>query len=386
MDKCPKCGNEKIENSIYCNNCGYKFEDNKVKTKFHLDSKSSIALKTFIFTFIVCTLSNTLICYFMVKNKAISTTINNHKDVNIVETGLASSVEKVYDSVVVVENFVRDNLYATGTGFVFQTDDNYGYILTNYHVIENGTELRVVFTNNEEVKVDVVGSDEFADVAVLKVDKKYVTCVAITGSSKDIRVGDTAFAVGAPLDAATYSWSVTRGIISGKDRVVEASTYVMEVLQTDTAINSGNSGGPLCNANGEVIGITNMKISSSSVEGMGFAIPIETALEYANHFLNGQPIERPYLGISLYDLSNNFFSTEKGIYINGVEENGPASKAGLAKGDIILKINGKEVPSTSYFKYELYKYKSGDEIEITYKRNGKEHTTKVTLATHDITA
>src|SRR5574344_859429 len=140
-----------------------------------------------------------------------------------------------------------------------------------------------------------------------------------------------------------------------------------------------------CNANGEVIGITNMKIASSSVEGMGFAIPISTALEYANHFLSGDPIIRPYLGVSMYDLSSNYYSSQTGIYIQSVESGSPAEKAGLQKGDVISAIDGKEVSSTAYLKYELYKHNVGDEVEITYTRNNKKNTTKVTLGSYDIT-
>src|SRR5574344_2286922 len=261
----------------------------------------------------------------------------------ITDTGIAESVKKVYDSVVVVETYVNDQLYATGTGFVFKEDDNYGYILTNNHVISNGTTIKVIFTDNTEVEVSVVGSDSYSDIAVLKVNKENVLGIATIGSSTSMNVGDTTFAVGAPVDASTYSWTVTRGILSGKDRVVEVSssnsTYVMSVLQTDAAINSGNSGGPLCNANGEVIGITNMKINSSSVEGMGFAIPIETAMEYANNFIDGTPIVRPYIGISMYDLSNSMFSSQSGVYISSVESDSPASKAGLTKGDVITAID-----------------------------------------------
>ncbi|MBR1376363.1 MAG: trypsin-like peptidase domain-containing protein [Bacilli bacterium] len=311
-------------------------------------------------------------------------TITDYSNVTITETGLSVPVAKVYDSVVVVETYVNNRLYATGTGFVFKEDDNYGYILTNHHVIEDGTSFKVIFTDDNEVEVEVVGSDEYSDIAVLKVDKKYVLSVASLGSSSDMSVGDTTFAIGAPVDASTYSWTVTRGILSGKDRVVEVNNVIMNVLQTDTAINSGNSGGPLCNANGEVIGVINMKLSSSQVEGMGFAIPIEVAIEYANNFINGDAIVRPYLGVSMYDLSSSLFSREDGIYLKSVEKDSPAAKAGLEAGDIIIKIDDKEVSTTAYLKYELYKHNVGDEVTITYKRNGEEHTTTVTLGSYDI--
>ena len=197
-----------------------------------------------------------------------------------------------------------------------------------------------------------------------------------------MRVGDTTFAVGAPVDSNTFSWSVTRGILSGKNRIVEMSEGVIQVLQTDTAINSGNSGGVLCNSNGEVIGVTNMKLASSTVEGMGFAIPIEDAILYADSFIKGEKISRPYLGVSIYDKYANYFSTEsEGVFIEYVEKNGSAYKAGLQKGDRILKVNGKEITSASLFKYELYKYRIGDKIKITIERDGKEKTVEVTLGT-----
>ena len=204
-----------------------------------------------------------------------------------------------------------------------------------------------------------------------------------------MKLGDTTFAVGAPIDSSIYSWSVTRGILSGKDRLVEVtssdnkSTYVMEVLQTDTAINSGNSGGPLCNSNGQVIGITNMKLASSQIEGIGFAIPIEEALKYAESIISGKQISRPYLGITIYD-ATNYYSNTSGIYIEYVEQNSAADKAGLQKGDKILEVNGKEVSNSSYFKHELYKYDVGEQITIKVERNGKEKEIKITLGSNNI--
>ena len=151
----------------------------------------------------------------------------------------------------------------------------------------------------------------------------------------------------------------------------------MNVIQTDAAINNGNSGGPLCNVNGEVIGINSLKLASSSIEGMGFAIPIETAMEYAEKFINGDSIVRPYLGISMYNLTNS--SNTKGVYVYSVDKNGSLANSGIKKGDIITKINGTTVSSSSYLKYELYKYNVGDTIEITYERDNTEHTVKVKL-------
>ena len=201
------------------------------------------------------------------------------------------------------------------------------------------------------------------------------------GSSEDLKVGDTAFAVGAPLDSSTYAWTVTRGVISGKNRTVATSSTIMEVLQTDTAINSGNSGGPLCNSNGEVIGVTNMKLASSSIEGMGFAIPIETAIKNADTLIDGKEISRPYIGVRIGEGRKTYYSTETYVYIDSVEEDGAADKAGLKAGDIILKVNDVEVDSIVYFQHELYKYKIGEKIKITVERNGEEKTLVLKLGT-----
>ena len=334
-------------------------------------------------TLILCLVLFGILYEFYIKHLVIETT-KIEKSVTVTDTGIADAVEKVYDSVVTIETYVKGSAYSSGSGFVYKTDDKYGYIITNYHVISSSKEVKVTFSNNKTVDASIVGGDEYADIAVLAVDKEYVLLVATTGSSESMRVGDTTFAVGAPIDSNTFSWSVTRGILSGKNRVVEVSdnnsTNVMQVLQTDTAINAGNSGGALCNSNGEVIGVTNMKLASSQVEGMGFAIPIEEALKYADSITDGQKISRPYLGVSIYDAGNSFFSTNTGVYIESVEKGSAAEKAGLQRGDKILKVNDTEISSTSYFKYELYKYNIGDTINITVLRDKKEVSVKVTLS------
>ena len=350
-----------------------KREKNDIKS-----SKSTNGIVYIILTFCVCLCLFGGFYEFYLKHLVIETT-KTIKDVTITDTGIADAVEKVYDSVVTVKNYVRNQLYSTGSGFVFKIDDKYGYILTNYHVISGGNEVSVVFTNNKDEKVTIVGYDEYSDIAVLAVDKSLVLSTAQIGSSNDMRIGDTTFAVGTPVDSSVYSWSVTRGILSGKDRMVQIDNYVMSVLQTDTAINSGNSGGPLCNSNGEVIGITNMKLASSQIEGMGFAIPIEDAVKNAETIISGKKIRRPYLGISIYD-SNSYFNNTSGVYVESVEKNGAADKAGIKSGDKIIKVNGVKIANTSYFRYQLYKYNIGDKIKITIERNGIEKTLTVTLA------
>ena len=333
-------------------------------------------------TFLICFCLFVAFYNFYLKNLKVET-IKTIKDVTVTDTGIADAVEKIYDSVVTVKNYTRGQLYSTGSGFVFKTDDKLGYILTNYHVISGGSEVSVVFTNNKEEKVTVVGYDEYSDIAVLSIDKSNILATAQIGSSEDLRIGDTTFAVGTPVDSSVYSWSVTRGILSGKNRMVQVDNYVMSVLQTDTAINSGNSGGPLCNANGEVIGITNMKLASSQIEGMGFAIPIEDAIKNAESLISGKKIIRPYLGVSIYD-NNNYFSNDTGVYVESVEQGGAADKAGIKKGDKIIKIEDTEITNTSYFRYQLYKYNIGDKIKITIERDGKEKTFTVTLASNSV--
>ena len=364
--------------NIKVNDADYVESNSKPEKKDIKSSKSTNGIVYIILTFCVCLCLFGGFYEFYLKHLVIETT-KTIKDVTITDTGIADAVEKVYDSVVTVKNYVRNQLYSTGSGFVFKIDNKYGYILTNYHVISGGNEVSVVFTNNKDEKVTIVGYDEYSDIAVLAVDKSLVLDIAQIGSSNDMRIGDTTFAVGTPVDSSVYSWSVTRGILSGKDRMVQVDNYVMSVLQTDTAINSGNSGGPLCNSNGEVIGITNMKLASSQIEGMGFAIPIEDAVKNAETIISGKKISRPYLGISIYD-SNNYFNNTSGVYVESVEKNGAAYNAGIKSGDKILKVNGVEIANTSYFRYQLYKYNIGDKIKITIERNGIEKTLTVTLA------
>ena len=313
------------------------------------------------------------------------------KDVTITDTGIAEAVEKVYDAVVVVTTYKNNNAYSSGTGFVYKEDASYGYILTNYHVIEGTDRVNVQFTNGTNVETTVVGYDKYSDIAVLKISRKHVIEVAQIGSSKDMRVGDTTFAVGAPIDSV-YSWTVTRGILSGKNRMVEVSKsdYVMRVLQTDAAINNGNSGGPLCNANGEVIGITSMKLIAEAVEGIGFAINIEDAISVASLIEKGEQVTHPYLGVQMYNVSDAYYNRDynyyfqkynitSGVLVYSVTKNSPADKAGLLKDDVVIAINGKDVSSIGYLRYYLYEYSAGDKITLTVNRAGEIKTISVIL-------
>lgn len=334
-----------------------------------------------VITFIMCFIAFYMFFNHYMKNLKVELTrLETVENITVNDSGIADAVLKVYDSVGSIENYINKTLVSTGSGFVFKTDSKYGYVLTNYHVIEDATKVYMVLTNNSRVELEVVGFDKYADVAVLKMDKSNVIKVADIKSTSSSRVGDTVFTIGAPLDSAIYYQSVTRGIISGKDRLVEVKSsddnVIMKVIQTDAAINSGNSGGPLCNSNGEVIGINSLKLASEKIEGMGFAIPIETALEYADAFINNNKIERPYLGVALADRTIN---GENFVYVYSKENAGSLKNTNIKVGDLITKINNQLVSSKAYLKYELYKYSIGDEISIDYISDGELKTEKVKL-------
>ena len=360
-------------------------------------------MKKKIIIYLVCALLLVLLgaggMYYLVTEKALfgQTVINKlEKEVTVNENGIADAVDKLYDAVVVVGSYKKGILSSSGTGFVYKVDGNNAYILTNNHVVSSAETVKVKFTNNNVYEVSIVGADKYSDIAILKISKDKIIKVAEIGSSTDARLGDTVFTIGAPLDSENYSWTVTRGILSGKDRLVEVNTsdstitdWVMKVLQTDAAINSGNSGGPIANSNGQVIGITNMKLVSDGIEGMGFAIPIEDAVLYAESLIKNQKIERPFLGVGTLNVSDTVsmyrygFSIDKsiteGAVVGQVQKGSPADNAGLEQGDVIVKLNNYKVTNQSYLKYYLYKYKVGDTIKITYIRNSKEYTTNVNL-------
>ena len=318
------------------------------------------------------------------------------KSVTVTDNGIADGIENIYDAVVVVENYQRNKLAGIGSGFIY---DKEGYIMTNHHVVEKATELKVVLSNGETLSATLVGSDEYADIAVIKIDKTKVTKVATLGDSEKAKVGDTVFTIGSPM-SSNYSGTVTRGILSGKNRMVEVSVssssndWIMNVMQTDAAINPGNSGGPLCNVSGEVIGINSMKIVQSEIEGIGFSIPIEDAMEYANKIVKGIEIKRAYLGISMGDISTSAFqlmrsgitidpSITSGVIVFDVSSGGPSDKAGIKKGDVVVKIGDVDVNNVAELRYYLYKNKPNDKVDITIIRGTTNKTVKVTLGESD---
>ena len=311
------------------------------------------------------------------------------------KNSLAAAVDKIYDAVAMVSAYQNDTLISTGSAFVYKTDNNYGYLLTNYHVVEGADSITLTMSDDTEAEATVLGGDEYLDLAVLRVDKSNVSMVANIGNSEDMNLGDTVFTVGTPM-GEEYRGTVTSGILSGKDRMVSVSVsnsnsndWVMRVLQFDASINPGNSGGPLLNANGEVIGICSLKLVDDEIEGMGFAIPIEYAMNHIESLESGEEIEWPVLGVSMVNANDT-----TGLYRNGItidrnitegvvvvqaERGSGAAEAGLTTGDVITAIDGEEVADSAYLRYELYQHQAGDTIKITYIRDGKENTVDVTL-------
>lgn len=349
--------------------------------------KIIIVILLFICTFMLGATSIVLIID-KYPSKSYETITKLEKDVTVTETGIADAVEKVYDSVVVVSTLSQNQLIGTGSGFIYKMNETESYIITNHHVVDGGDSFKLTYTDGDEVTASLVGSDEYSDIAVLKVTSKEGYKAVELGNSDIMRVGDTTFTVGAPL-GDVYSWTVTRGILSGKERLVEISLsnsyqsdYIMNVLQTDSPVNSGNSGGPISNSNGEVIGVVNAKISSTGVEGIGFAIPIEVAIEKAEEIINGNKSLYPYLGISMLNVEDarNYIdyrryikdnNIESGVIVVDIEENSNASKSGMKVGDIIIGINDMEVKNVAYLRYELYKYKTGESIKIKILRDNE---------------
>ena len=332
--------------------------------------------------------------YFLDKNNNTESEVINRveKTVTVNEKGISDGIENIYDAVVVVENYRKSKLAGIGSGFIYSEE---GYIMTNHHVIDKASEIKVMLSSGETIEASVVGSDEYADIAVIKINKGKVKSVAKIGSSEEAKVGDTVFTIGSPM-SSDYAGTVTRGILSGKDRMVEVSVnsttndWVMNVMQTDAAINPGNSGGPLCNVSGEVIGINSMKIVQSEIEGIGFAIPIEEATRYAESFIKGEKISRPLLGISMGDIGTYSYmmkregitidsSITSGVVVFSVSSDGPSAKAGILKGDVITKIGEYEVSNSARLKYYLSKYKAGQTIDVYIIRGSEKKTIKVTL-------
>ena len=266
-----------------------------------------------------------------------------------------------------------------GSGVIFRQD---GYIVTNYHVVSGAKELIVSLADGRSLQGKLIGADELTDIAVVKVDANDLP-TAVFGDSNDILVGEPAIAIGNPL-GLEFRGSVTVGVVSALNRTLELSDRRVKLIQTDAAINPGNSGGALVNADGLIIGINSAKLAASGVEGMGFAIPINTVQTIVDELMDKGYVARPYLGVSVFDPETAArygyqLNIDKGVYIFRVTLGGAADKAGLQRGDIILKINGTEVNTVTDVRNAVADHKVGDTVQLTYDRNGSEQTVNVTL-------
>lgn len=348
----------------------------------------------------ICGALGTYMLLLLSNNDSATSIITNYSSITLTESNsIAEGVEKIYDSTVLIEGESNGKVESIGTGFIYKkssTEKDTFYIMTNHHVVNGMENIKVILSDKTILDAKLKGSETYSDIAVLTVKSDKIKKIATLGDSTKLKVGDTLFTVGSP-EGSDYAGTVTKGVLSGKNRLVaialsnaQTSDYYMKVLQTDAAINRGNSGGPICNINGEVIGITAMKLVGDTVEAMGFAIPIEDALFYAETLEKEEKIERPYVGIGMLDITDSYTMWQNGIMLpenitNGVAitevaDNSPASKAKLKKGDIIISINGEKIKSVAEFRYELYKHSPDDTIKVKYIRNNKEKTTTIKLS------
>lgn len=293
------------------------------------------------------------------------------------------------DSVVAISSTVRSANYfgqvsegiSTGSGFIISED---GYVVTNYHVVEGGTHITVTTHAGEELEAAVVGTDSINDVAVLKVETEGLPAVTL-GSSEDLIIGDMVVAIGNPLGTLTATQTV--GYVSGKNREVTTDNTVINMIQTDAAINSGNSGGPLFNMKGEVVGITTAKYSGStssgaSIEGISFAIPIDDVMGTIGDLRDFGYITGAYLGVTVQNTdaaSASLYGLPTGAYVASVVEGGSADRAGVKTKDIIIKLGDYDVATVTDLTRALRHFKADDETFITVIRNGMQIQFAITL-------
>lgn len=314
-------------------------------------------------------------------SKIVSTGSQDSSTIKSVVDQCANSVVEIQTESVTNGSNPFQQYVSSGAGSgVILTQD--GYIVTNHHVIEDANSITVRTRSGDEYNASLVGSDEQSDLAVLKIDATGLT-PAVLGDSTTLEVGDLAIAIGNPL--GELGGSVTSGIISALDREMTIDGQTMTLLQTDAAVNPGNSGGGLFNANGDLIGIVNAKSSGENVEGIGFAIPISTATDIIDELIaNGEVTSRPTLGVSLYNVEDEMTASQlgvdsTGVYIVQIVDGGAADNAGLRSGDRIVRVDGSEVSSASDVRAALNKHKIGESISITVERNGQTQDFDVAL-------
>ena len=347
-----------------------------------------------------------------------STTITQTSVKN--ENSTTKAVDKVKDAVVSIITYSANSqnslfgygesdtdtnteqVSSQGSGVIYKKDGEYAYIVTNTHVINGAKKVDIRLADGTKVPGEIVGTDTYSDIAVVKISSEKVSAVAEFGDSSQLTVGETAIAIGSPL-GSEYANTVTQGIVSSLNRTVslkseDGQAISTKAIQTDTAINPGNSGGPLINIQGQVIGITSSKISTNggtSVEGLGFAIPSNDAIKIIEQLENNGKVTRPALGIQMVNLSN-LSTTDlqklklpdgitSGVAVRSVQSNMPAN-GHLEKYDVITKVDGNPITSATELQNALYSHSVGDEMTITYYRNGKEETTTIKLdkSTNDL--
>ena len=331
-------------------------------------------------------------------------------------TSTSEAVDKVKNAVVSVitysdssnqglfekEENSDSQISSEGSGVIYKKEGKYAYLVTNTHVINGAKKVDILLADGNKVPGEVVGSDVYSDIAVVRISADKAKAVAEFGDSNQLTVGETAIAIGSPL-GTDYANSVTQGIISSQGRNVKlkadnGQNISTRALQTDAAINPGNSGGPLINIQGQVIGITSSKISNNgqtSVEGMGFAIPANDVVNIIKQLEEKGKVVRPALGIQMMDLSNLSTSDlsqlklpEKisgGVLVRSTLENMPASDK-LQRYDVITKIDDTTIESTADLQSALYSHQINDTIKVTFYRDGKQQTTsiKLTKSTEDL--
>ena len=329
------------------------------------------------------------------------------------ENSTTQAVDKVKDAVVSIitysgnsqNSFVgaddtdidsnTEQVNSEGSGVIYKKEGESAYLVTNTHVINGAKKVDVRLTDGTKVPGEIVGSDTYSDIAVVKISSEKVSTVAEFGDSSKLAVGETAIAIGSPL-GSEYANTVTQGIVSSLNRHVslkaeDGQAISTNAIQTDTAINPGNSGGPLINIQGQVIGITSSKIASNggtSVEGLGFAIPANDVINIIKQLEKDGKVTRPALGIHMVNLTN--LSTAdlqklklpdnvtSGVAVRSVQKNMPAN-GHLQQYDVITKVDDTKISSTTELQNALYSHSIGDEMTVTYYRNGKEEKTTIKL-------
>ncbi|MFH2039668.1 MAG: trypsin-like peptidase domain-containing protein [Chloroflexota bacterium] len=318
----------------------------------------------------------------------VSVTNNNN------DTSVTAAIEKVSPAVVTVVTTIPGGMsffgptadqQVSGSGVIISPE---GYILTNNHVIESGTDFNIILANGTNIPATLISGDKFSDLAVLKIDGK-MPAVATLGNSDLLKPGETVAAIGSPL--GDFKNTVTVGVISATGRILDSGDgYQLEdMIQTDAAINEGNSGGPLINLSGEVIGINSMIVRNSGygnavAEGLGFAIPSNTARIISEQIITNGSFARPNLGITWQainpSIANRYgLGTDWGAYVTGVTSGGPGDKAGIREGDIIVRVGEDDISETLSFVNALFRYQPGDTIEVKILRNDKTRILSMTL-------